>query len=940
MTDATLQEIYAQHRGKVSDKWSIYLREYDRLFSVLRDKPVRLLEIGIQNGGSLEIWSQYFLAASHLVGCDINPACAALTYADPRISVVVGDANSDAAEAAIAARCPQFDLIIDDGSHRAGDIVRAFARYFARLADGGLYVAEDLHCSYWQAFQGGLLDPASPMEFFKRLADLVNHEHWGVDRSRKGLLESFSRAHGFDLNDELLAHVHSIEFINSICVVRKEAPASNQLGVRVIAGTEQRVANDLLALRQSRPTPPDERANRWSSRTLLPEDAALADAARLSQAQGQISQLQSSLRRMREEYTALNARLDEQARQLTLERAQRQVTSSLAWRLAAPVRHLQALNHARIDARRQRRQAAAMANPAVEPTRDYQAWLREYDTIDDAARSAMRRRIDAMSTPPIISVLMPTYNANPVWLSAAIESVRKQIYPHWELCIADDASTSPEARQMLNAYADKDARIKTVFRTRNGHISAASNAALAQATGEWIALMDHDDLLPEHALFWVAHAITQGPDLALIYSDEDKIDEAGVRSSPYFKSDWNQDLFYSQNMFSHLGVYRSDLVRRVGGFREGLEGSQDYDLALRCMEQVSAAQIHHIPKVLYHWRMHPQSTARATSVKPYAETAGERALNEHFVRCGVRATSENVDHGYRTRYALPVDLPLVSLIIPARNGLALLRQCISKLTERTRYQRYEIIVADNSSGAPQTLAYLEQMKSRGALRVVRGDGGINDSALNNRAVEHANGEIVGLLNDAIEIVSPDWLAEMVSIALQRGVGAVGARLWHPDKTLRHGGIVLGVGGVASPSHKGLRAADPGYFRRAALIQSLSAVSADCLIVRKEHYLAVGGLNETDLEVAFGDVDFCLRLRELGLRNVWTPYAQAIHHGAEREVDTTRERRQRHAHAVEYMLRRWKELLRLDPAYNPNLTLDSEDYGLAWPPRVGSDLTLK
>lgn len=943
MTHTTLHDLYVQHRGKLSDKWSSYLREYDRLFSSLRDARIRLLEIGIQNGGSLEIWGRYFPAATHIVGCDIDPACAALKYDDTRVSVVIGDANTDAAEAAIVARCSEFDVVIDDGSHRSGDVVRSFARYFARLADGGLFVAEDLHCSYWQAFQGGLLDPTSSIEFFKRLADLVNHEHWGVDRSRKSLIESFLRTYEFDLTEELLARVHSVEFVNSICVIRRQAAASNELGERFAVGSEESVARDHLLLRGTRKTAPDERENPWSSRTLLPEDAAIAESKRLSDAQesmsrlqsslaqteARVSELQSTLRRVNAEYAALNARFDDQVRQLKAERLQpHQAASSLAGRLTSPWRMLQALNHARLDARRRRRKAAATAADDA-TARDYLAWLRQYDTIDGETRSAMRRCIETMTAPPVISVLMPTYNANPIWLRAAIDSVRNQIYPHWELCISDDASTSAEAHKLLRACSEEDSRIKVVFRPRNGHISAASNSALSQVTGEWIALMDHDDLLPEHALFWVARAISQNPHIAMIYSDEDKIDEAGRRSTPYFKSDWNPDLFYSHNMFSHLGVYRSELVRRVGGFREGFEGAQDYDLALRCMEQIPAAQIHHIPKVLYHWRIHGQSTARSLDAKPYAEFAGEKALNEHFIRRGVRATSKHVGHGYRTRYALPVDLPLVSLIISAYDGLVALRRCISSVTERTRYRLYEIIVVEHGSNDPAVLAYLEQMQARGVLRVVRDGPDVNHAALKNRAVEQADGEIVGLLDCHIEITSSDWLSEMVSIALQSGVGAVGARLWCPDKTLKHGGILLGVGGVASPSHHGLRAGDSGYFSRAVLLQSFSAVTADCLIVAKEHYLAVGGLNEADL--AFTDVDFCLRLREHGLRTVWTPYAELIHHGcANAPVVTPQE--ERPSPAVAYMNARWGELLRFDPAYNPNLTLDSPDYTLAWPPR--------
>ncbi|RYZ13323.1 MAG: glycosyltransferase family 2 protein [Comamonadaceae bacterium] len=566
---------------------------------------------------------------------------------------------------------------------------------------------------------------------------------------------------------------------------------------------------------------------------------------------------------------------------------------------------------------------------------DYAEWVRRYDTLDDEQRERMRRHIERMAHRPVISVVMPTYNAQPAWLEAAIVSVRSQIYPHWELCIADDASTDERTRQVLLDQAALDPRIKVVLRPENGHIAAASNSALALASGEWVALMDHDDLLAESALFWIAEAIERLPDVRLIYSDEDKIDAEGQRSGPYFKSDWNIDLFYSQNMFSHLGAYRTDLLREVGGFQIGMEGSQDYDLVLRCIEHIEPGQIHHVPRVLYHWRVHAESTAQSTDAKPYAQLAGMRALNEHFRRKGITGTVEYIGHGYRARYELPDPQPLVSLIIPTRNAVDLLRQCINSILARTTYWNYEIIVVDNGSDDPETLSYLASFAGLPGFQVIRDDREFNYSELNNLAVSHARGELVGLINNDIEVISPDWLGEMVSIALQPGVGAVGARLWYPNRTLQHGGVLLGVGGVANHAHLFKPEGDLGYFARAGLIQSYSAVTAACLVVQRRHFLAVGGLNQVDLKVAFNDVDFCLRLLESGLRNVWTPFAELVHHeSATRGADHSPEKRQRFVGEVEYMLARWARLLQCDPAYNPNLSLQHQNFELAWPPRIG------
>lgn len=573
-------------------------------------------------------------------------------------------------------------------------------------------------------------------------------------------------------------------------------------------------------------------------------------------------------------------------------------------------------------------------DPVSHSDESYQEWINQYDIVNDNLRTAMHTRINSFQYAPLISVVMPTYNANPEWLKEAIESVRKQIYPHWQLCIADDASTDNTTRSILQLYEKEDVRIKVVYRSHNGHISAASNSALEIADGEWIALLDHDDLLSEHALFWVVDSLQKTPDAKLIYSDEDKIDSKGKRFSPYFKCDWNKELFYSQNMISHLGTYRTDLLRKIGGFREGFEGSQDYDLALRYIENITTKQIHHIPRILYHWRVHTHSTSQSTNAKPYVIAAFGKALDEHFQRQKIHAKIEFRDRFYRVHYSLPDVLPLVTLIIPTRNGLQLIRQCIESILKKTSYLNYEIIIIDNGSDDAATLQYLGELNSQTQILIVKDDRPFNYSALNNNAVKLAQGEFIGLLNNDVEVISPDWLSEMISIALQPQVGAVGARLWYPNDTLQHGGVIIGLGGIAGHSHRHLPRHEYGYFGRASCTQNLSAVTAACLIIRKSIYEEVGGLNEQDLQVALNDVDFCLRVREAGYHNVWTPYAELYHHeSASRGLDDTPEKRERFVKEVRYMQLHWGDLLLNDPAYNPNLTIHREDFSLAKPPRL-------
>jgi glycosyltransferase involved in cell wall biosynthesis len=565
----------------------------------------------------------------------------------------------------------------------------------------------------------------------------------------------------------------------------------------------------------------------------------------------------------------------------------------------------------------------------------YEDWIRHFDLLTKKDRVEIRRRITALRLRPKISIVMPVYNTPPALLRRAVDSVKRQLYPNWELCIADDASTDAGTRALLRKVAAGDSRVRVVLREANGHISAASNSALELASGEFVALLDHDDELSEHALYWVAEEINDRPDAKIIYSDEDKIDEKGHRSHPYFKPSWNHDLFYSQNFVNHLGVYQTELLRKIGGFREGYEGSQDYDVILRAIEKIEPQQIRHIPRVLYHWRATSGSVALNSSAKPYAQVSGQKALADHLVRRGVTAAVESAGGlgRYRVRYPIPTRAPTVTLVIPTRDGLDFLRPCVDSILDKTRYRSFHIVIVDNRSTEKLTIRYLAKMSRVKNVSVIKYDKQFNYSAINNAAVAAARGEIVGLVNNDIEVMSPDWLEEMTSHAIRPEIGAVGARLLYRDGTLQHGGVILGVGGVAGHAHKHLPPEASGYFDRAKLIQNFSAVTAACLLVRRRLFVDVGGLDET-LTVAFNDIDFCLRLRERGYRNVWTPYAELFHlESASRGPDSAPEKAARFSAEVTLMRKRWGAALLEDPAYNPNLTLETEDFGIAFPPRV-------
>jgi O-antigen biosynthesis protein len=562
-------------------------------------------------------------------------------------------------------------------------------------------------------------------------------------------------------------------------------------------------------------------------------------------------------------------------------------------------------------------------------------WIRRCDRLSSQDIRAIRQTTAQLTYQPLLSVLMPVYNTDERWLRRAIESVQHQLYSNWELCIADDRSTDPRVGEVLREIQSSDPRLRIHFRDVNGHISAASNSALALASGEFIVLLDHDDVLSRHALAAVVHELNRHPDADIVYSDEDRIDEAGRRYDPYFKPDWNPELFYSQNLISHLGVYRTAMVRQVGGFREGYEGSQDYEMALRVVEQTQPARIRHIPLVLYHWRAIPGSAALDVHQKSYAADAARLALEAHFMRTGVEATIEPAPHApyyHRIRYKVPDPRPHVTIIIPTKDRTELLSACVTSIVSRSTYRHFDVLIVDNGSTEPESQAYFERVRQDPCISVLRIDGPFNFSRINNQAAARARGSLLCFLNNDTEVISPDWLEEMVSLAVRDGVGAVGAMLYYPSNTMQHAGVVLGLGGIASHPHRGERRGMPGNYGRAALTQTMSAVTAACMVLRKDTFEAVGGFDET-LAVAYNDVDLCLRLGTRGLRNVWTPYAELYHfESVTRGDDLHGANLPRFLAESQAMRDRWQGLLDADPYYNPNLSLTRADLWFAYPPR--------
>ena len=552
----------------------------------------------------------------------------------------------------------------------------------------------------------------------------------------------------------------------------------------------------------------------------------------------------------------------------------------------------------------------------------YYRWIKKHEK--------RRKKVQILSNKPLISILTPTYNTNKNYLMQMINSVLDQSYANWELCIADDASTSSDTLEVLKSYALKDERIKVIYRETNGHISEASNSALSLASGDYVTFLDHDDLLSPDALYFMVKRLNNKPHLKLIYSDEDKIDAENNRYDPHFKSGWNPDMFFSQNYLSHLTLIDKALVDRVGGFRTGYEGSQDYDLFLRCLQHMDSTEVGHIEKILYHWRAIEGSTALDPNAKRYTTSAALRALQDYFKHTDQKVTVGKgmLENTYKVEYHLEVDQPLVSIVIPTRDRYKLLYMCISSIFKNTDYLNYEILIVDNGTTESKALEYLEELRSNEHIRIISYDHPFNFSAINNFGVSHAKGEVVALLNNDVEIISRHWLTELVQHALRPEIAAVGAMLYYRDNTIQHAGVVLGIGGVAGHSHKYFPKGSFGYFSRLKIIQNYVAVTGACLVVEKALYEKVGGLEEEHLSVAFNDVDFCLKLQKLGYRNLWTPYVELYHHESRsRGHEDTKEKQQRFGSEIAYMKRKWKKNLDNDRYYNGHLTKMFEDFRL-------------
>ncbi len=932
----SLEKIYETHKGKVSDKWSSYLTEYNNLFSELRGRNINFLEIGVQNGGSLEIWANFFADAANVVGCDINPNCAKLSYEDRRISLVIGGVNSQGAQSAIRNISSKYDVIIDDGSHLSSDIIRTFCGSLDVIADEAIYVVEDLHCSYWADFEGGVYHPLSSISFFKLIIDVINAEHWGRLRRDVDIFKEFSEAYGIDIHIGKMKHIHSVEFLNSMCVIRFKAGCSG-LGTRTIVGDDFTVWGGIVGLNGAENKPPSQVDNKYSDawyrpaflsleleRIMLEKDRLASELYGLKSA---LSDVNNSLLKVNSEKYALETSIE-------------LIKSSRSWKLTQPLRYFVSLLRSHGESSRAKVKACAF-NISVPALRSVRGWFRRNPSAKKIAllfiNKARLRRIYSKlvgklnSTQPDPKVVG---SGVPLW------HIFSSSYPRWtqafdtpsedDLVLIDSSRASSVSVSVAVWVDGVDlGYIERVTDRLKQSIGPSLNVVfVVSATednnrliefiksvcadddrfsqgfcdefwdSEFIVIISEGSLPKIHALAMFVYALIDSPEAILAYSDEDISLGGGVVSDPWFKPCFSPLLAQQNKLIGPMFAVRSIYFKPHAGGLNKVSGDQ---VSLYFVDHFGATEfskVIRIPHVLYH------------SVKQPV----------------LRGLSYGVDLKHGHTY------PVVTIIIPTKDRWDLLGACLESIwTSKWPLDLLEIIIVDNGSVDRMTLQSLSRLEESGKIKVFKDDGEFNWSRLNNLAGSYSSGDFLIFLNNDTEVHDPEWINKLVYFASKPEIGAVGCKLLYPDLTVQHGGVVAGIHGGAGHAHLFINENDGGYQNLAVLTHEVSAVTGACLAVERNKFVATGGFDEA-FKVAFNDIVFCFSLLKMGFYNVYVSDALLIHHESKsRGYDDTPEKQARNREEMKKVLALHADIIKDDPFYSPNLSLYSP-YALSFAPR--------
>jgi hypothetical protein len=907
MTSKSLIDFYKHNQGKVSDKWTSNLEKYESLFSPLRDKAISLFEIGIQNGGSLEIWSKYFLKAKVFVGCDIDKKCSNLVYQDSRINLVIGDANQKKIQEDIIKKGRSFDIVIDDGSHRSSDIIKSFVNYFPHVADNGLYIIEDLHCSYWEDFEGGLFAPYSSMMFFKYLTDLINYEHWGVSKSYTDILEGFNHQYDLKLKQDVLKNISSIEFLNSMCIIRKSSRKTPELGLRVIGGKDATIL-DVRKFNSTESIPPSQINNVFSQRIRPPAEEVIELNKETEQQAKTINILNQNLNTVNEHVIKLNKETEQQAKTINilnqnLSTVNKHVYDLLVLQLKPSARLgryigritkkffpvntirrsiLQAIidladriyRHGFFTALRMGKTKAANSNVVEENIillkknislqQSFSSWISVYEPNKEELEQQRLASHPYNSKEPLFSIILPVYKVNASVLNATITSVLNQTWQNWEACISYSDLENFENLALLERLEKEDKRLKICSVHRNGGISYNSNVALKYAKGEFIALLDHDDELTPWALYDMAKRIVEVPDADFLYSDKDSINSDGTcRLNPLFKPSWSPEMMFSVNYLTHLNVMRRSIVQKVGGWNSETDGAQDWDIFFRVIEQ--SRRIERVIGIHYHWRIIEGSTSTGIDAKPYALKSQLRTLDLRLKRLGLDATIlSDMESGYHIKWQLDHRSKIDVILHGKISNFELVIKLLAG-QQNNLLSSVTVLWPDDKQPPDRP----SQLPCDVHFTVILTQQGKKTDAIEN-AFAAGNSPAILLLDLAVINLSMHFLHELTGWVLKHPeVGFASALVLLNDGTVVEAGRVVGKDNLTQPLFRGMSIWNYGPLGGPRWYRNVSA-AGDTAIAFKRDKLQLS--KSVGLSWDETIVKICTNFRISGLRGVIIPHA--------------------------------------------------------------------